>query len=169
MWHLVTAFPMAVELASEFMQVKSKPMGFMRTRRRLHKPRPLGDFFDQGQFTRVGEPFERRMSQAAPGYFDLRKCRFCIAKDRFPPRMGVLDVKNRVLARLFDYLGEVEVERCVILAKKHHEPHRVRANLVHHLPQGYEVAGPLRHLHRLALPQQADELTELDVELNFTG
>ncbi|MNT62451.1 hypothetical protein D3C72_2001730 [compost metagenome] len=74
--------------------------------------------------------------------------------------MGILNVEDRIVLRLFRHLGEVEVERLAVLAIEHHEAHGVGADLLHHFAQGDEVAGTLRHLHRLAVAVELDELAE---------
>ena len=49
--------------------------------------------------------------------------------------MAVLDVEHRIVARLLDHLGEVEIEHRVVLAVEHHEAHGVAADLIHDLAQ----------------------------------
>ena len=55
------------------------------------------------------------------------------------PGVAVLDVEHRIVARLLDHLGEVEIEHRVVLAVEHHEADGVAADLVHHLAQRDEV------------------------------
>ena len=81
--------------------------------------------------------------------------------------VGVLDVEHRIVVRLLDHLGEVEVEHGVVLAVQHHEADGVLADLIDHFAQGDEVAGALRHFDRLARAQQPHELDDLDVELGL--
>ena len=83
--------------------------------------------------------------------------------------VAVLDVEHRVVARLLDHLGEVEIEHGVVLAVEHHEAHGVAADLIHHFAQRDELACPLRHFHRLAGAQQPDELHDLDVEFGLAA
>src|SRR6202035_1493289 len=83
---------------------------------------------------------------------------------RVAARVAILDVKYRVLARLLDHLGEIKIEHSVVLAVEHHEANGILANLVDHFTQGNKVAGPLRHLHRLAVTQQLDKLDDLHIE-----
>ena len=78
--------------------------------------------------------------------------------------LAVLDVKHRVVACLLDHLGEVEIEHRVVLAVEHHEADGIAADLIDDLTQCYEVSGPST-FDRLARPQQAHELDDLDVEL----
>ena len=79
--------------------------------------------------------------------------------------VAVLDIEHRVLARLLDHLGEVEVEHGVVLAIEHHETHGVAADFVDDLAQRHEISGALRHFHRFARTQQLDQLDDLDVEI----
>ena len=79
--------------------------------------------------------------------------------------MGVLNIKYRVVPGLFDHLGEIEIERGVILAEQHYEAHRSRSDFVDHLSQGDEGPRALRHLHRLTGAEQPHELADLDVQI----
>src|SRR5205085_10836860 len=80
------------------------------------------------------------------------------------PRVAVLDIKYRVLARLLDHLGKIEIEGGIVLAIKHHEADGILADLFHDFAQGHEVPRPLGHLYRLAGAQEARELDDLHVE-----
>ncbi len=88
-----------------------------------------------------------------------------MALDRADPGMGVLHVPYGIVARLLGHLGEVEVERRVVLAGQHDEADDVLADLLDHVAQGDDPAGALRHPERLAAVQQVDQLADLDVEL----
>src|SRR4029078_12391269 len=83
--------------------------------------------------------------------------------------MGVLNVEHRIVARLLGDLDEIEVERRVVLPEKHHEANRPLAHFIHDLPERNERARSLRHLDRLAAAKQADELTELNVEIGLAA
>ena len=76
-----------------------------------------------------------------------------------------MDIKYRVIAGLLDDLGKVEVEHGIVFAVEHHETDRVGPDLPHDLAEGHELAGALRHFHRLAAPKQPDQLDDLDVEI----
>ena len=56
------------------------------------------------------------------------------------PGVSVLDIKHRIVLGLLDDLGEVEIQNRFVLAEQHHEPHRIGADLVHHLAQRDEIA-----------------------------
>ena len=51
--------------------------------------------------------------------------------------MGVLDIEHRIVARLLDYLGEVEIQHRIVPAVEHHEAHGVAADFVHHLAERF--------------------------------
>src|ERR1700733_5581190 len=53
-----------------------------------------------------------------------------VAKDRLRSRMAVLDVKDRIVARLFAHFGNVEFEDSVVLAEQHHEADRVAPDFI---------------------------------------
>ncbi len=74
--------------------------------------------------------------------------------------MGVLDVKNRiVLALLFDQ-RKVEIERRVVAPEQQHETGRIHTDFFHNISKCHQVTGPLAHFHRIAIPQQLDQLAE---------
>ena len=58
-----------------------------------------------------------------------------VAEHRADPSMGVLDVEDRVVLRLLGDLGEIEIERRVVLARQHDEADHVLADLVDHVAQ----------------------------------
>ena len=78
--------------------------------------------------------------------------------------MPVLDIEHRIVLRLLEHLGEIEIKHGVVPAEQHHEPHGVGTNLVDHLAQRDEIARAFRHPHLLAGTQQANKLHHLDVE-----
>ena len=78
--------------------------------------------------------------------------------------MRVLHIEDRIVLRLLDHLGEIEIQRLVVAPRQHDEAEDVLADLLDHLAQGDEGAGALRHAHRLALVEEIDELAELHVE-----
>ena len=47
--------------------------------------------------------------------------------------MGILDIEHRIVARLLDHFGEVEVHWRVRLACQHGEADGIAPDLVHHL------------------------------------
>ncbi len=79
--------------------------------------------------------------------------------------MRILNVEDGIVPRLLGDLGEVEIERLVVATSQHHEAEGILADLVDDIAHGHESAGAFRHPHRLALVEEIDELTELDVEL----
>ena len=79
--------------------------------------------------------------------------------------MGVLNIKDRIVARLLDHLEEIKVENRIVVSIKHHEAHSVAAHLINDFTQRDEVTGPLRHFHWFAAAQKPDKLHNFDVEL----
>src|SRR3546814_4818290 len=63
-----------------------------------------------------------------------------LALQRTGPRMGVLDVEDRIVLRLFDDLGEIEIELRVGPPREHDEAHDVLADFLHHIGQSHEIA-----------------------------
>ena len=57
--------------------------------------------------------------------------------------MAILNIENRIVARMLDHLGEVEIEDGVILAVEHIEAHGVAPDFVHHFAQRDELPRPL--------------------------
>ncbi len=81
--------------------------------------------------------------------------------------MGVLNIKDRIVLRLLDDFRKVELERRVVLTIQHHETHGVDSDFLDDLAQGHEIAGTLRHFHRLAVAHELDQLAQLDVKLDL--
>ena len=88
-----------------------------------------------------------------------------VAQDARRTRVGVLHVKHRVVFRLLRHLGEVEVERFLVLAVEHHEADRIGPDFIDDVAQRHERAGALRHLVGLARSEEPHELYNLDVEI----
>src|SRR3546814_20853798 len=83
-----------------------------------------------------------------------------MAQDGAAAGVAVLDVENRVVARLLHHLDEVEVEGGVVLAGQHDESDDVLADLLDDLAPGDEGARSLGKLNQLAaslqVPNPAD-------------
>src|SRR3546814_18519246 len=69
----------------------------------------------------------------------------CSSDLRTGPRMGVLDVEDRIVLRLFDDLGEIEIELRVGPPREHDEAHDVLADFLTHIGPRHEIARALRH------------------------
>ena len=74
---------------------------------------------------------------------EIGEGRLALPQDAADARMRVLNVEDRVILALLDHLGEVEVERRVVLAHQHDEADGVRANLIHDFAKSHEVPRPL--------------------------
>ena len=156
---------MAVESRCEIIEIECNAVRFVRPRRPRDQLGIPGEFLDQGEFAFVGETRWHRRAAHRGGVREVREGLLDIAEHRLRPRVPHLHVKYRILLRLLNHFGEVEVERSVVLAIQHHEPHGIGADLVDDVAHGDEGAGPLAHLERLAVLEQPDELAEDHIEI----
>ena len=78
--------------------------------------------------------------------------------------MGVLDVIDRVLARLLARELDVELDRAVVRSLEHEEPGRVDADLVEQVVEHDEVAAALGHRGYLAALDEVDELQQRELD-----
>ena len=81
-----------------------------------------------------------------------------LAPDGVDPRVGVLDVEDRVLVRLRGDQVEVDGLPGVERLQQEREPSDVGADRVDEVVEQHEVAGPLREPHLLAALHERDEL-----------
>ena len=126
-------------------------MGLMGDRGALDDPRIKRNLPHQRQFRRIGKQIEiRGLEQINDICRQIGKCLTGVAEDRLATGVTVLHVENRIVARLLDHLGEVEVERGVVLAKQHHEADGIAPDFIDDLAKRNELACPLGHLDRLA-------------------
>src|ERR1700720_2928416 len=88
-----------------------------------------------------------------------------VTKYRLRTRMPVLDVKDGIVAGLFQHFHKIEVEHGIVLAKQHHEAHGIAADFINHFAKRDELPCPLRHFDRLARAQELDQLNDFNVEL----
>ena len=171
MWRIGTPRPLGMKFAGNFVQIKRNSMWFMGACGGLNQARKLRNATDQRQFSRIVEPMQLGPRQCiAPGGGVLRQVRqhiAGIAKDRLSAGMTVLHVKHRIFARLLDDLGEVEIERGIVLAVQHHEPDGVAPDFADDIARQHEIAGAFRHFDRLAGAQKSYELDELYIEIGL--
>ena len=140
-------------------------MGLVGGRSGLNHPGVKGYLAHQGKFRRIGNALQiRHFEQFVNVGRKVRKCFNCIAEHGMAPGVGILDVEDRIVPRLLDDLGQIEVEHGVVLAEQHHEADRIAADFIHHLAKRDELPRPLRHFYRLAGPHQLHQLNEFDVE-----
>ena len=155
---------MGMEQAGQVVHIKSDPVRLVRRRRLLDDARKQGDRAHDGLLALILQQRQVGIRQSGGRKIIVRKRQSRLAQHRFRPRMGVLHVEDRVVLRLFDHLGQIELQLGVVLAEQHHEADGVDADLVHDIAQRDELAGALRHLDRLARSHQFDQLAQLDVE-----
>jgi len=161
---LLTLVPQAMKSGRYLGKIKGAAVGFMGLGRTFDKTRPSSELFYQSKLGRVGQAMECRIAQSLVRYIEIGKGFKRQTGDGTTTGMGVLNIENRVIAGLFGHLGEIEIERRIILAGQHDKTHHILANLVDHLAQGDEGAGAFRHFYLLALVEQIDELADFDVE-----
>ena len=98
----------------------------------------------QRQFRRVRQPFQiRGLNQSGCVRRKVGERRPGIAKNRLRAGVTILDVEHRIVARLLQHLGEVELEHRVVFTEQHHEANGVTADFIHDLAQGHELPRPL--------------------------
>ena len=157
---------MAVEGAGEIVEIKGHAVRLVRLCRRFDHARIFGKLPDQPDLALVGQQMaargERFAVKSLAGELLPR-----LPEHRMAARRGVLHVEDRIVLRLLGHLGEVEVERRVVLAIEHHEADRVAPDLLHHLAQRHEVAGALRHPDRLAAAIELDQLADQHGQLDL--
>jgi hypothetical protein len=116
----------------------------MCPRRRLDHPGVKRQPPQQVQFRRVAQPFDGGLAEErGPRAGLLREVRNYlpgVTEYRMAAGVTVLNIEYRVLARLLDHLGKVEIEHRIVLAVEHHEADGILADLVDHLAQGDEIA-----------------------------
>src|SRR3954452_17780028 len=100
-------------------------MGLVGLRRGIDEARIERQTPHYTLFACVIEPLQRRRTQELPplrvAQRPIREGLKRVAEDRMPTCMAILDIENRVVARLFDDPGQVEIEDRVVLAVEHHE------------------------------------------------
>src|SRR5262245_39108912 len=123
-------------------------MWLMSGRSSFNGARVQRDAAEKRKLAGVAEPIEGCPLQVRRplgcSYGESRHFLACIAEDRLPASMSVLHIEDRVLARMLDDFGEVEIEHGIVLAIKHIETNGVTSDFVHDLAQRDELAGPLR-------------------------
>src|SRR5205807_5995025 len=111
----------------------------MRARGSFEETRVKRDMPHQSELARIDEMMERRLrNERAPAVRvggQLRHDLARIAKNRLSAGMRVLNVKDRVIARVLDHLGQVEIEDRIVIAVKHHEADRIATDLLDHFTQ----------------------------------
>ena len=105
---------------------------------------------------------QRAIAQILPRQFIGR-----IPQNGTNPCVGILNVKHRIIAGLLDNSGKIKVQRRVVFAGQHDEPHDVLAHLVDHFTQGDKGPCPFGHGDRFTVAEQLDHLAQLDVQRAF--
>src|SRR3954465_9000172 len=147
MWRIFPAIPLGGEIACKFIEIKRDPVRLVGQGSRLDEARIERQPPHQRKFARIVEPSERcsckgyRTRRSLVG--EVRDNLSRVAEDGSATRMTVLDIEDRVVARLLDHFGKVKIEHRVVLAVQHHEADRVLADLINDFTQRYELPCPL--------------------------
>src|SRR5712675_1337301 len=114
-----------MKFAGEIIEEKCDSVGLMCGCRRLDCPGIERQPPQQVEFRSVSQTVQRRACQESrPGtgfLWQFGDHLPGVTEYRVAARVAILDVKYRVLARLLDHLGEIEIEHGVVLAVEHHE------------------------------------------------
>src|SRR5690606_13987236 len=73
---------------------------------------------------------------------------------------SILHVENRIVLRLLSDFLEIEVQRRVTFAVKHHEADRITTHFVDHITQRDEFASALRHADGFSATEELHQLAE---------
>src|SRR3954469_2270886 len=104
-----------MERAGEIVKMEGDAVRFVALRRAIDHARKLRDLPDHIPLAGVGEKAEIGSRQSFRREIRLGKGFAGLAEDRGAARMRVLDVEDRVVARLLQHLFEVEIEGGVVL------------------------------------------------------
>ena len=118
----------------EVVQIECDSVWLPRSRRRFDDPRKLRRHLDEVHFL-FAKPVE--MVGGRSQSFVRR-----LAQRRLDPRMGILYIEDRIVARSLHHLGKVKVHLGIGLARKHGEPDGVLADFLDHIGDGDEIARP---------------------------
>ena len=123
--------PQSVEFGREVVEVEGDPVRLVG-----HRRASIIRGYCAASFTSASSSSSSSDEIGRSGEVDARFGR--LAHQRADPRMGVLDVEDRIVLRRFDHLHEIEVERSIGPASQHHEAHNVFADLVDDVGKRHE-------------------------------
>src|SRR6476659_6226182 len=147
MWRIFPAIPLGVEIACKFIEIKRDPVRLVGQGSSLDEAWIERQPPYQREFAGIVEPVERcscegcRPRRSLVG--EVRDNLPRVAEDGSATRVTVLDIEDRVVARLLDHLGKVKSQHRVVRAIQHHEADRVLADLINDFTQRYELPCPL--------------------------
>src|SRR5262245_31533119 len=108
MWRIFSAIPLGMEITRKFIQIKGYSVRLVGDRGGFDETRVKRESPHQGELPGVVKPFQGGPGEGRPEGRCLRRqvrdnlAR--IAEDRPAAGVAVLNVENRVVARLFDHL-----------------------------------------------------------------
>src|SRR5579871_5589868 len=147
MWRVLSLGPKGVEITCKLKQVEGDSVRLVGHCGGLNEARIESDTSHQGEFGSIIESRQCSPREHAPPLeVDLRQVRdhlAGIAKNGLSPSVAILDIEHRVVARLLNHLGEVEVQYRIVLSVEHHEADSVNPDFVDDLTQCHEISGTL--------------------------
>ena len=107
-----------MEVTGKVIKIEPDAVRLMGQRGKFDQPGKLGYAPDQGDLSLVFQQTQVARCQRPLLQTEIREGFPNVTQNRTRPRMGVLNIKDRVVPRLLGDLGEVEIERRVVLADK---------------------------------------------------
>src|SRR5579871_7044970 len=103
--------PKRMKFARQIVEIKGNSVRLVRLGGSFDDARIKGNSPHQGEFSGIAQPGERRrIGELGNVLWEIAKDLASIAEHRLAAGMAVLDIKHRVVARLLDHSGEVEIE-----------------------------------------------------------
>src|SRR4029079_3494563 len=163
MWRIVAASPLPMQAACEIIKIEREGMRLMRRSGAFDETGKGSKPLDEVDLARIDELREIGILKRRVRYIEARDLIYRVAQDTRGAGVGILHVEDRVVFRLLRHLGEIEIERLLVLPVEHHEADRIAPNFVDDITQCHERARPFRHLVGLAGFEEPHELYDLDV------
>src|SRR5215470_18948103 len=109
MWHILPAVPLSMKIAGKLIQIKGNSMGLMGQCRPFQQPGIKSKTPHEGKLARVLESIEGRIGESFDqSVWILREVGQHlphVAEHGPSTGMAVLNIENRIVARLLDHLG----------------------------------------------------------------
>ena len=118
MWHFIALAPLGMKSRSQIIKIEGQPMRLMGTRRGHQETRKGGQLPHQVDLAGILQLAELGLTQLRRGLQQMRENLAHVAKHGLGPGMRILHVKHRVVFGLLEHLGQVEIERRIVLAVK---------------------------------------------------
>jgi hypothetical protein len=156
-----------MKIARQVIQIKCNPVRLTRLCGPLDDARPVRQPADDGKFRFGRQSIEWCIRQS--GVSGLGGAEHLGGKPQHGPaaRVGVLDVKNRIVACLGDDLIEVEFHLGIGFAGQHGEADRILADLIDQVAQRDEAAGTFGHPDGLPAANNVHNLAQHNLQRGF--